>query len=128
MLAAILLPAAAAQAHAYLARSNPADGATLTSAPRQLRLAFSESVVLTATRVDVIGDGGHHYTPTSLRLIAGESTEDPAQVVAAIPALPRGAYRVSWQTLSADDLHTTRGVFTFGVRQAVQASPFVEPA
>lgn len=120
-----------AQAHAFLTHSSPADGSVLSTAPRTLRLAFSESVVLEATRIDITDGSGRHVTPAALRLEragAGEAdTEQPSQLVADLPALARGAYRVSWQTLSSDDLHTTSGLLVFGVDAPVQASPFVEP-
>ncbi len=98
----ILLPAAPASAHAFLTDSNPADGAVYTSAPRTLRLEFSESVVIAATRIDIVDSSGHHYAPRAMRLVhsgSADSTEEPAQVVSDLPPLPRSAYRVNWATL-----------------------------
>ena len=144
MLAAVVLavlvgPVPGAQAHAFLARSNPADGQVLAAAPAQLRLDFSESVVLAATQIDVVDGSGRHITPTGLTLVAqgdqdaadanaGQDTEEPVEVVAALPALGRGSYRVSWETLSSDDLHRTSGVLVFGVGQPVTAGGLDEPA
>jgi copper transport protein len=126
----ILLPAAPASAHAFLTDSNPADGAVYATAPSTLRLEFSESVVIAATRIDIVDSTGRHYEPRALRLVhsgSADSTEEPAQVVGDLPALPRSAYRVNWETLSSDDLHRTGGVLVFGVNEPVKASPFVEP-
>ena len=128
LLAVLVGPVPGAQAHAFLARSNPADGQVLAAAPAQLRLDFSESVVLAATEIDVVDGSGRHMTPTRLTLVAqgdqdaadasaGPDTEEPVEVVAALPALGRGSYRVSWRTLSSDDLHRTSGVLVFGVGQ-----------
>ncbi|HEV7204215.1 MAG TPA: copper resistance protein CopC [Jatrophihabitans sp.] len=126
-LAVLLSPASPASAHAYLVSSSPADGSTVTTPPRTLTLHFSESVELAATRIELADSAGRHVGLGALRISKGESTEDPSAVVAELPALARGAYRVSWATLSSDDLHQTRGVFLFGVNHAVHATPFNEP-
>ncbi|MDT4931193.1 MAG: copper transport protein [Pseudonocardiales bacterium] len=126
----VLGPAAPAGAHAFLSDSNPADGAVLTSAPADLRLQFSESVVLEATRIDIVDSLGRHHSPTALHLVRSgpaDSTEEPAQVIADLPRLGQSAYRVSWQTLSSDDLHRTSGLLVFGINQPVKAAGFVEP-
>ena len=129
--AALAGPAPSAQAHAFLAASNPADGQVLAASPTQLRLDFSESVVLGATRIDIVDAAGRHITPTGLRLVShGEAgdTEAPVELVAALPTLGRSSYRVSWETLSSDDLHSTSGVLAFGVGQTVTAGGLDEPA
>ncbi len=121
-------PAGPAAAHAYLTVTNPADGADLTAAPGTLRLGFSESVELEATRIEVTGEDGVRIPVRSLHIVKGESTEEPSAVTGRLPRLARGAYRVSWETLSSDDLHRTSGTFTFGVGRAVHATAFREPA
>jgi copper transport protein len=115
-----------ASAHAYLTSASPADGSSLAAAPAQLRLAFSETVVPAATQIDVVAEDGRHYAVTNLRVV-GEGGEEPSEVLATLPALPRGAYRVSWQTLSADDLHRTAGVLVFGIGHAVVPAGLDEP-
>lgn len=151
VLGVALLPAAAAlafagpaQAHAFLAGSNPADGEVLQSAPTVLRLEFSESVLLHSSRIDVVDHEGRHYTPTNLRLsapgdgaaagepaagsAAGEAAggeeagEEPVTLLSDLPPLPQSTYRISWETLSADDLHRTAGVIVFGVQRPVVAA------
>lgn len=124
-------PAPAAQAHAFLAASNPADGQVLAAGPGQLRLDFSESVVLGATRIDIVDGTGRHIEATGLRLVRhGDvgDTELPVEVVADLPTLAHSSYRVSWETLSSDDLHPTSGVLVFGVGQPVTAGGLVEPS
>ncbi|HEY0693975.1 MAG TPA: copper resistance protein CopC [Kribbella sp.] len=116
----------AASAHAFLTSSSPADGAALAAPPAQLRLDFSETVVLAATQLELVGEGGQHYPVTNLR-IEGEGGEEPSQLLGTLPSLPRGAYRLSWQTLSADDLHRTAGVLVFGVGREVAAAGLDEP-
>ena len=124
-------PAPAAQAHAFLAASNPADGQVLTAAPTKLRLDFSESVVLGATRIDIVDGAGRHIAQTGLQLVRhGEARgiEKPVEVIANLPGLAHSSYRVSWETLSSDDLHSTSGVLIFGVGQTVTAGGLDEPS
>ena len=127
-----LAPASPAQAHAFLETSYPADGAVVATAPATLRLGFSESVVLGAVRIEVVDAQGQQVAPTGLRLKSEgppEDIENPVQVVADLPTLARGVYRVSWETLSSDDLHRTAGVLGFGVGtgQSVQGAGLAEP-
>jgi copper transport protein len=119
-----------ASAHAFLVASNPADGSTVSAPPRVLKLDFSESVVVEATHVQLVDSAGQRIAPEAIHLIgkASDDTEDPASLAVLLPRLPRSAYTVSWRTLSSDDLHSTQGVFVFGVGEAVHAAPFHEPA
>ncbi len=127
-----LLPASSASAHAFLTQSSPADGSALASAPAELRLSFSESVVLEATTIDIVDSSGRHHRPSGLRFAPGTGaagdTEQPAEVVADLPALGRDAYRISWHTLSSDDLHRTDGILVFGIGEQVTAAGLSEPA
>ncbi len=120
---------APAEAHAYLESSNPVDGADLASAPAELRLSFSEHVVGEATRITVVDSSGRSVHLTGVRLLTRDAadTETPSTVVASWPRLAQGAYRVSWETLSSDDLHRTAGVLVFGIGQHVRATAQSEP-
>jgi copper transport protein len=118
-----------ASAHAYLERTNPADGAVLDRAPDRLALYFSEHVVLEATRIELVDAAGRVTALSHLELETDEpdDTEVPSVVTAALPELRRDAYRIRWSTLSSDDLHRTSGYFVFGVGTVVTAAGFDEP-
>jgi copper transport protein len=120
----LLLTAAPASAHAELVASTPADGDTVQQAPSQLLLRMSESVEKTATRVTITDARGHNVPTSSIaiRTAAGADTEQPATLVVGLPSLGAGQYRVSWTTLSSDDLHVTSGVMVFGVGQPVHSA------
>ena len=123
------LPMVHADAHAFLTDSNPADGAVVASAPTVLRLGFSESVVISAVRIEIVGADQVTHAVRDIRLAQaarGASTESPVQVLATMPNLPPSAYRVSWQTLSSDDLHRASGVLVFGVGRPVTAAGVTE--
>src|SRR6476646_11962724 len=82
------LGASPASAHAYLASSNPADGASLAAAPRTIELRFTEHVVLASTEIVITEPDGHRVAPTAMTLVeSDEDQEAPATVVATIPAL-----------------------------------------
>ena len=63
------VPVTSASAHAFLVDSDPADGAVLAVAPTQIHLSFSESVVLEAFSLDIVGASGRHYRPTGSHLL-----------------------------------------------------------
>jgi copper transport protein len=129
----LLTPAAPAAAHAYLARSAPADGAVLDRAPQTLTLGFTEHVEQSATSVDIVDGDGRHWAVTSLAVrpaggdpvaadTAESDTETPVDVVAGLPPLPPNVYHISWRTLSSDDLHATSGTLVLGVQREVPAA------
>lgn len=125
-----LLAAPPADAHAYLSSSNPADGASLSRAPSQLQLGFSESIVLGSTSLNLVDSQGRSYPLTDLRVESSSAdgdTEEPVTLSATLPSLPLSAYRLSWATLSRDDLHRTSGVIVFGIGQSVVAAGEREP-
>lgn len=133
MLAAVALlvgAAAPASAHAYLVRSDPADGSVLAAAPSAITLSFSESVQLRDTSVEVLAGGGQPVPVRSVQLRRSGAaadpsevdTEEPVELVVGLPPLRPDTYRVAWRTLSSDDLHATSGVLVFGVQRAVTAA------
>ncbi len=129
----VFLPLPSASAHAFLMSSTPSDGESLTAAPSEIHLSFSESVVLEAMVIDIVDSEGRHYQPTAIELAdaAGAEaadTEEPVEVVASLPALGRDTYRISWETLSSDDLHLANGILVFGIGETPTAAGSVEPA
>ncbi|SBT42535.1 copper resistance CopC family protein [Micromonospora narathiwatensis] len=126
----VLLGPTPAQAHAYLLRSAPSDGAVLDRAPETLVLAFTEHVELSAARITLVDGDGRHWAVNGLALRGEDGgpaapdagSEEPVTLVAGLPALPPNTYHVSWRTLSSDDLHTTSGTLVFGVGRPVTAA------
>jgi copper transport protein len=110
MAAASLAPSAAA--HAFLDRSDPADGTRLGVSPGQLRLWFSEEVSPRFRLVRVLDEHGRSLGPVAL---SGEGR----LVVADLPTLDKGKYSVYWRVISEDDGHTTGGTLAFGIGEAV---------
>jgi copper transport protein len=113
-LAALLLPAAAS-AHAYLIGSQPADRAVLATAPREVRLEFTEGV-RPAPGIEVVRNGGGS-------VLAGPVRSQGRDLVLPLRrGLQDGVYTVRWRALS-DDGHTTGGVLAFGVGSSGTVTP-----
>jgi copper transport protein len=109
--AAALAGPASAFAHATLERASPSFRERVETAPRSLRLGFSESVDSVALSVRVYTTGGRIVSRPSRLLDGGRIVQTP------LLPLARGAYTVRWQVLASDG-HVTSGVYTFGVRAA----------
>jgi copper resistance protein C len=98
-----------AEAHAFLLKSDPTVGATVT-APKTLRLEFSEAVELSLSGIDV-ANGAGAAVPTTARF----NGNDHKVLFADLPPLPPGAYRAKWHVVSVDS-HRTEGDFSFTVK------------
>jgi copper transport protein len=95
--------------HIELIASEPADGDTLTSELQRIRLVFSGTIEEALSEIRLIG-------PIGLELsleVRTDRTTDRA-LVAVVPPLTAGAYRVAWRTVSVDG-HAVSGSFVFFV-------------
>ena len=106
----LALAAPSVGAHATLVRSDPPTGMTLVKAPSDLRLEFNEEV----SRAEVRLLNGHGRVVQGTELSGGGRT-----LVLRLPQLPRDAYQVVWDVLSAEDGHLSNGALAFGVRTGV---------
>jgi copper transport protein len=95
-------------AHATLARTVPANGAVLTTAPRAVRLAFDEPIRL-GSGVKAIQNGAGSVLAGKPRIAGGRTLVVPLR-----QGLEDGDYTVLWRVVS-DDGHSLAGVTTFGV-------------
>jgi copper resistance protein C len=102
----LLLGASPALAHTRLVSSDPADGASLSTAPEAVSLTFSENIKAEFATVSVVGpDGTNHQT--------GElSAADGVVRTAVSPLGPAGRYEISYRVVS-DDGHPVQGVVAF---------------
>ena len=123
-LIALALPPGAG-AHAFLEASTPATGASLAHAPRTVTLLFTEPVSAALTHVQLSdGRGAAIGTP---KATAGRTARE---LRVQLPRLATGAYRLTYSTVSQDDLHTTRGALAFGagvVAPSARAAPAATP-
>jgi copper transport protein len=103
-----MLPASAG-AHAFLQTSTPQSGVSLAHAPRSVTLRFTEPVSAPLTHVELFD--GRGVALSGARVTRGAT---PSELRLVLPPLATGAYRISYSTVSQDDLHVTRGAVVFG--------------
>jgi methionine-rich copper-binding protein CopC len=108
--AAAWLISPAAFAHAFLDRSSPAVGSTVSGSPPALNLTYTEPVEPLFSTVQVTDAGGN-------RMEAGKPVPQDDGRVLQVPLkqLPPGVYTVEWHVTSVDT-HKTQGHFTFTVK------------
>jgi methionine-rich copper-binding protein CopC len=108
LLVSPLVLAAPASAHDSIAGSVPTDGATLTTAPTEVRITFEEPPTATGLGVAVMAPGGSS-------VVAGKPTIEGNVVVQALdPLTVGGTYAVSYRVVSADG-HPVTGTLAFTV-------------
>jgi len=96
-----------ASAHAMLDHATPAVGSTVSSAPKEVVLSFTENLEPKFSSMEVRGDKG-------AAVQAGKASANGAQMRVALKPLLTGTYKVIWRVLSVDT-HRTNGSFTFRV-------------
>ena len=106
LLAAALRPDAAS-AHAHLDHAVPAVGSTVTTAPPDLTLWFTQNLEPAFSTVQVTDANG-----TSVGDGAAAITDNTMHI--GLKPLNAGTYKVHWHAVSVDT-HTTEGDFTFTV-------------
>src|SRR5882724_186652 len=94
----------AANAHAHLQKSNPADNSVITTSPSNLVLNFSEAARLTALSIQKDSEPAQNLKPLP--------TTAAQQITVPLPQLTSGTYSVSWRVLS-DDGHVMAGALHF---------------
>jgi methionine-rich copper-binding protein CopC len=117
-----------ALAHGSIARTSPADGDQLESAPQQIQVWFSEAITPGSGSMTMInGQGQAIDLGQSL-----QSLDDPSLLVAPVPTqLPNAAYIVTASGQVVSDGHIAEGSFVFWVgeqRLLAQASDSPAPA
>lgn len=110
VIAALIACPVAAFAHAHLDRATPAAGSTVTTAPSEVVLLFTDKLESAFSTIEVRDAQG-----TAVQ--AGKASVDPKQRTRlSVPLKPLGpgAYKVIWRVLSVDT-HRAQGDFTFRV-------------
>jgi copper transport protein len=107
----LLLLAGVASAHAELIETNPANGAHLDRAPKEVVLRFSETVAPVRGGFSVLDGSARTVTQPA-------ASADGSRVRLVLPdSLGDGVYVVNWRVVSADS-HPIHGAFVFSVGTA----------
>ena len=99
-----------AGAHSVLDHATPAAGSTVHRPPAQIKLRFTE-------RIEPVFSAVHVLDPRGKRVDVAAQQYDPSnakELVATVPPLDPGTYRVKWRVLSVDN-HVNEGTFTFTI-------------
>jgi methionine-rich copper-binding protein CopC len=107
-----LLGVSAATAHAMLDHAAPAVGSTVTHAPGQLSLWFTEPIEPAFSGIVVRNAHGVNVNKGK----AGLGHSGRTELKIGLKPLPPGTYKVHWHVLSVDT-HKTQGSFSFTVRR-----------
>lgn len=107
LVAAVATMPAMASAHALLVHAEPGAAAVLKSAPREVRLEYSEQLEPSFSSVSVTDAGGRSVED-------GAAKAAGAVMTAKLKAVGPGEYRVHWIAVSVDT-HRTEGAYSFTV-------------
>ena len=104
--------------HIQLESSDPADGDSIPDL-EAIRLVFNRSVNPALSQVRLVG-------PDANELVLSVAVGDqPEMLVAAVPPLRAGSYRVEWRVVSADG-HPVSGDFSFHLTAAAGDLPVAD--
>lgn len=122
LIVALLIVTDTAQAHANLVISVPAANAVLHLAPEEIRLWFSERLEPQFSSITLLNSQGDRVETTASLV----DSVDPTQLSVKPPrTLPNDVYTVSWQVISADDGHPSKGSFSFTIGDTDRAGQAV---
>jgi methionine-rich copper-binding protein CopC len=107
--ASVFVLATAAYAHAFLDRAIPGVGATVSGSPAELKLSFTQNIVVAFSGVQISAVGGGAVAAGKPALAAPN-----VLTVRLGQALRPGAYLVSWHVVSVDT-HASSGTYQFTV-------------
>jgi len=136
-----------ALARAAVIRSEPADGALLAAAPRQVQLWFSQPVAVAGGAVSLLGADGRAYVPTRvsttfyrpaevglddqfdatyLYLCSLGTRTLPSLLTVELPALAEGTFTLRWQAVGLEERHTATGALVFAIGPQGTGAPVPE--
>ncbi|WP_269506027.1 copper homeostasis periplasmic binding protein CopC [Burkholderia sp. IMCC1007] len=101
----------AAFAHAHLAKSDPAAGAAVATAPAAVTINFTEPLEPAFSSIVVVDGAGKTVSNGHARIDAS----DRKRMTVPLAALGTGAYTVKWVAVATDG-HRTHGAYGFSVK------------
>lgn len=95
-------------AHAHLKASDPAQGATVTAAPKEMALTFTEKLEPALSGVAVTDAQGHDME-------AAPAAISDVMMHVKLKPLAAGVYHVAWHAVAVDT-HRTEGTYDFTIK------------
>ena len=103
----LTVSAVAAHAHTSLAHASPSAGSTMSAAPHEVILTFTESLEAAFSNLTVMDASGTEVSQ-------GKAQVKNNTMRISLKLLSAGIYEVNWRAVSTDT-HKIEGSFTFGV-------------
>lgn len=100
-----------AWAHAFLDHSEPKVGSTITTAPPEIKLWFTQNVEPAFSSIEVQDANGREVDKKDTH----RDAKNKALLVLTVAPLPAGTYTVIWHVVS-EDTHRTQGHFKFTIQ------------
>jgi copper resistance protein C len=104
----LIVSAPAAHAHASLTQATPSAGSTLSAAPQEVTLTFTDTLEAAFSKITFTDDNG-------IEVSQGKGQVNGNVMRASLKSLTAGSYKVNWRAVSTDT-HKTEGNFTFSVK------------
>ena len=104
----LLASAVPAAAHSLLLMATPAPDAVVTSSPLQIWLRFNNRIEKSLSRVRLVDERG----AVAAALVDARDPAPADSLVARVPPLAPGTWRVEWQVFSTDG-HVVSGSYGF---------------
>lgn len=117
MVALFVAGTPAASAHPITISSDPKAFASVSSAPSEVAVTFSEPIELGYSKMSVLAPDGTRVDNNDPHNVNGDTT---TMAVTLKPGAPDGVYTVTTKVLSAVDGHVVEGAFTFGIGAKVE--------
>ena len=106
----LMLAGHAVLAHALLDHATPSVGGTVTTAPSEVAIMFSETVEPAFSSIVVQDAAGKRVDTGKAHIVS----DDARQLAVGLKPVPAGTYTVTWHATSTDT-HRTQGHFRFTV-------------
>jgi copper resistance protein C len=103
----LALGGAVAHGHAFLDHASPLVGSTVSTAPQEVSLSFTQNLEPAFSSAQVTDAKG-------ARVDQGKAQVSGSTMRVGLKSLSPGTYKVRWRVLSVDT-HTTEGSFSFHV-------------
>jgi len=124
-LALVFFSAQRAAAHATPISYSPETESVLQKTPTEVRITFSEHIEPTASTITILDPHGAEVQSGKGRILP---TDTHIFYVPLEASNATGTYTVSWQIVSADDGHFTKGAFIFSVGKQIPGASLAQTA
>lgn len=109
-------------AHSDYDRSEPAQGATVSSAPTLVKVWFTEGLRSNGSSLQVQNASGQRVDTNDSKVDTGDP-DRTLMTVGLRPSLPAGTYKVLWKSVAADDGEADEGELSFTVGATTSTAP-----